>query len=107
MLCYYRPSDFVDPQLNGKRFMTFEELLQSMNPEIHATMKRAVELGKWADGRRLTVEERENCMQAVIAYDETHLAEDQRIGYIDRTKADGSQHSPSQSTESIVKILNG
>ena len=87
--------------------MTFEELLQSMTPEIHATMKTAVELGKWADGRRLSAEERESCMQAVIAYDELHLPEAQRVGFIDRTKADGSQHSPSQSTESIVKILNG
>ncbi len=87
--------------------MTFEELLQSMNPEIHARMKTAVELGKWADGRRLSAEERESCMQAVIAYDETHLPEDQRVGFIDRTKADGSQHGSSQSTESIVKIMNG
>ncbi|MEH6473380.1 MAG: DUF1315 family protein [Halopseudomonas sp.] len=87
--------------------MTLDELLQSMTPEIHASMKTAVELGKWADGRRLTAEERENCLQAVIAYDETHLPEDQRVGFIDRTKSDGSQHSPSQSTESIVKILNG
>lgn len=87
--------------------MTFDELLKTMTPEIHAMMKTAVELGKWADGRRLTDEEREACMQAVIAYDEQHLPEQQRVGYIDRTKADGSQHSPSQSTEQIVKILNG
>jgi uncharacterized protein YeaC (DUF1315 family) len=87
--------------------MTFDELLQSMNPEIHATMKTAVELGKWADGRRLSAAERENCMQAVIAYDETHLPEDQRVGFIDRTKADGSQHGPKKNSESIIKILNG
>jgi uncharacterized protein YeaC (DUF1315 family) len=87
--------------------MTFDELLKSMTPEIHAMMKTAVELGKWADGRRLSGEEREACLQAVIAYDERHLPEQQRVGYIDRTKADGSQHSPSQSTEQIVKILNG
>ncbi|RDE25243.1 DUF1315 family protein [Motiliproteus coralliicola] len=85
--------------------MTFEELLQSMTPEIHATMKTAVELGKWADGRRLTDEEREACMQAVIAYDEQHVPEEERVGYISRKKSDGSNHSPSQSTEEIVKIL--
>ena len=86
--------------------MTFEELLKSMTPEIHATMKRAVELGKWPDGRRLSDEERETCMQAVIAYDAEHLPEEERIGYISRKKADGSNHSPSQTTEDIVKILN-
>ncbi len=70
-------------------------------------MRTAVELGKWADGRRLTEQERESCLQAVIAYDEKNLPEHERVGYIDRTKADGSQHSPSQSTAAIVKILNG
>ena len=85
--------------------MTFEELLKSMNPEVHASMKRAVELGKWPDGRKLSEEERKACMQAVIAYDAEHLPEEQRVGYISRKKADGSDHSPSQSTEDIVKIL--
>lgn len=87
--------------------MNFDELIRTMTPEIHATMRTAVELGKWADGRRLTDQERESCMQAVIAYDEKNLPEEDRIGYIGRKKADGSEHSPSQSTEDIVKILNG
>lgn len=86
--------------------MTLEQLIRTMTPEIHATMRTAVELGKWADGRRLSDQERESCMQAVIAYDEKNLPENERVGFIDRTKADGSQHSPSQSTEAIVKILN-
>ncbi len=86
--------------------MTFEELLQSMTPEIHASMKQAVELGKWPDGRRLTVDERQACLQAVIAYDAEHLPEEQRVGYISRKKSDGNDHSPSQSTADIVKILN-
>ena len=85
--------------------MTFEELLDSMNPEIHATMKQAVELGKWPDGRRLSDEERETCMRAVIAYDSVHLPEEERVGYISRKKSDGSNHSASQTTEDIVKIL--
>ncbi|WP_246480597.1 YeaC family protein [Motiliproteus sediminis] len=86
--------------------MTFEQLLEVMTPEVHAAMKTAVELGKWPDGRRLSSEEREACLQAVIAYDAKHLPEEQRVGYIDRTKPDGTQHGPSQSTEDIIRILN-
>lgn len=63
--------------------MTFDELLASMTPDVHATMKRVIEIGKWPDGRRLTNEERETCMQAVITYDAMHLPEEERVGYVD------------------------
>ncbi|WP_207061962.1 YeaC family protein [Motiliproteus sp. SC1-56] len=86
--------------------MTFEELLESMTPEIHAAMKQAVELGKWPNGQRLGEEERKACLQAVIAYDAKHLPEEERVGFIDRTKADGSQHGPNKNAEDIIKILN-
>lgn len=65
--------------------MTFDELLAAMTPEVHATMKTVVEIGKWPDGRRLTSEERETCLQAVIAYDAVHLAEEDRVGYVDNS----------------------
>ncbi|WP_372750102.1 DUF1315 family protein, partial [Litorivivens sp.] len=29
-------------------------MLKAMTPEIHAALKRAVEIGKWPDGRRLS-----------------------------------------------------
>ncbi|UTF60712.1 YeaC family protein [Gilvimarinus sp. DA14] len=60
----------------------FNQLLASLTPEIYANMKRAVELGKWPDGRVLTSEQRELCMQAVIAYEHQHLPAEQHTGYI-------------------------
>lgn len=65
---------------------SFEELLASITPEIHSKLKQAIELGRWENGDRLTKEQVELCMQAVIAYDEKHLSEEEKIGYIDRTK---------------------
>ncbi len=63
--------------------MTFEELLKSMTPEMHAAMKQAVELGKWPDGRRLSKEDKETCLQAVIAYDhQQDIPTEERVGYI-------------------------
>ena len=62
--------------------MEFEQLLSSINPEIYANLKRAVELGKWPDGRVLTPEQRQMSLQAVIAYEAKHLPEDERSGYI-------------------------
>jgi uncharacterized protein YeaC (DUF1315 family) len=73
-----------------ERSMNFEKLIDSINPETYANLQRALELGKWADGTRLTQEQRENVMQAIIAYGERHLPEELRVGYIDRgTKAEG------------------
>lgn len=70
--------------------MNIEQMLNAINPEIHAALKRAVEIGKWPDGRVLTPEQRELCMEAVLAYDARFVSETERVGYIDRgSKADG------------------
>ncbi|MEH6628659.1 MAG: DUF1315 family protein [Motiliproteus sp.] len=73
--------------------MTFEELLKSMTPEMHTAMKKAVELGKWPDGRRLSKEEKGTVLQAVIAYDHENITSTDRVGYIGERmncKDDGS-----------------
>ena len=62
--------------------MDYQQLLDSITPEVYENLKRAVELGKWPDGKRLTEEQRQTSMQAVIAYELKHLSEDQRSGYI-------------------------
>ena len=85
--------------------MKFEDLVAAMDPKIHARMKQAIELGKWPDGRRLNAEELEACMQAVIAYDARHVAEEKRVGYIDRRKADGKAHGPNRSTDDIIRVI--
>ncbi len=65
---------------------SFEELLSSITPEVHSKLKQAIELGRWENGDRLSKEQVELCMQAVIAYDEIHLSEEEKVGYIDRSK---------------------
>ena len=64
--------------------MQFDDLINTITPDVYQKLKRAVELGKWPDGVRLTKEQREQCMQAVIAYDAKYLSEDERIGHIDK-----------------------
>ncbi len=71
---------------------TIDEILKAMTPEVHAGLRRAVEIGKWPDGRVLSDEQRALCMEAVIAYDARFLPEEQRVGYIDRgSKAEGER----------------
>lgn len=82
--------------------MNLEQLLQQITPEVYENLKRAVEIGKWADGRPVTDEQRELCMQAVLAYDLKYLPEEERVGFIDRgTKEEGETCSDSADVQPI------
>ncbi|MGH8463855.1 MAG: YeaC family protein [Pseudomonas sp.] len=61
---------------------TFAQMIENITPEIYESLKLAVELGKWADGRKLTTEQKELSLQAVIAWEVQNLPEDQRTGYM-------------------------
>lgn len=61
---------------------SFLTAVEHITPEIYENLKLAVELGKWSDGRKLTPEQRELCMQAMIAWEVKNLPEEQRTGYM-------------------------
>jgi uncharacterized protein YeaC (DUF1315 family) len=88
--------------------MGFKQLIDEITPDIYRSLKRAVEIGKWPDGRTLTAEQRELSMQAVIAYELQHVDERERTGFIDRGgKEEGEvcddDQPPADSGEQIVK----
>lgn len=87
--------------------MTLDDMIAAITPETYDSLKRAVELGKWHDGTRLTPEQRAHCMQAVIAYGELHLAEEERVGYIDRGEKEEGElcEDDHQHAERPVKFL--
>ena len=64
--------------------MDYLALIETLSPEIYQRLLRSVELGKWPDGKTLTIEQRANAMQAIIAWGERHLAERDRVGYIEK-----------------------
>ncbi len=61
---------------------TFAQMIENITPEIYESLKLAVEIGKWSDGRKLTDEQKELSLQAVIAWGMKNLPEDQRTGYM-------------------------
>lgn len=72
--------------------MDYETLVARMDANTCEALKRAIETGKFPDGRRLTDEQRALCMEAVLAWEVRHLPPEQRTGYIDRgTKTEGEQ----------------
>lgn len=67
----------------------FKKVIQQMDNGTYKNLKRAVELGKWPDGRVLTQQQRETSMQAVIAYELEHnVVADQRTGFVDTSSSD-------------------
>lgn len=57
---------------------SLQELLANMTPAMFASLRHAVELGKFEDGSRLSAQQVENCLQLVILYEEQHLPVEQR-----------------------------
>jgi uncharacterized protein len=86
----------------NERFQSIDELIELMTPEIHSNLKTAVELGRWANGERLSTAQTEYCLQAIIAYEQQHLPETQRTAYIDKT---GLQQSHCASPEPEPKPI--
>lgn len=82
--------------------MSIDELLKQVTPEVYERMKRAVEVGKWPDGRLLTAAQKENCLQLIIAWDEKHLPPEERTGFLP-PKPKGS---PKRSETRPLRVLD-
>lgn len=76
--------------------MTYDELIERLDPTVYRSLRLSIELGKWPDGRKLTPEQREISLQAVIYYENLHgVPEEERTGYIDRGHKAGTACDPS------------
>ena len=60
----------------------FDKILSEITPEIYANLQNSVAIGKWPNGLRLTAEQREQSLQLIIAYDQLHKNESERVGYV-------------------------
>ncbi|MDN3520075.1 YeaC family protein [Halomonas ramblicola] len=80
--------------------MTFERMIQQMTPTIYASLKQAVALRKWPDGRLLTPEQTELCLEAVMRYEhENQVPEEQRVGYLEQRTCGGASSGAGVSPE--------
>lgn len=52
--------------------MSFQQVVANMPQEVYERLRTAVELGKWPDGKPLTAEQKENSLQAVLAWQSMH-----------------------------------
>ncbi len=75
----------------------FVKVAGDLTPTVYQNLKRALELGKWPDGRELLPEQKIICMQAVIAYEQLNLPENKRTGYMAQSCASKSAESEHKS----------
>ncbi|HHX35114.1 MAG TPA: DUF1315 family protein [Gammaproteobacteria bacterium] len=61
---------------------SFADLIQRITPETYKTLKLAMEIGKWGDGTKMTQEQKELTMQAMILWEQNNLPEEERTGYM-------------------------
>ena len=76
----------------------FQQLIDSITPEIYQNLKTAVEMGRWPTGAKLTVEQRQTSLQAVIAYEAKHLPAEERTGYIPPAEKTGCGNNKQDET---------
>ena len=60
----------------------FLELIHNITPDIYLSLRQSLEIGKWPDGRKLTQEQKELSLQAMIAWEMQNLPEEERTGYM-------------------------
>lgn len=90
--------------------MNFEDLAKNIDPEIYQRFKVAIELGKWPDGRLLSREQKELCLQAILIYEAKHqMNEGDRVGYVDtskKTSACSVDNNENDSAAETIKFLH-
>lgn len=57
--------------------MNFLDLINNMPESVYQSLCDAVETGKWQDGRVVDPAQRENMLQAIMAWQAKHLNSDQ------------------------------
>lgn len=85
--------------------MTYEQLLERLDPQVYQSLKQSLQLGKWPDGRPLSDEQKEICMEAIIWYEQKHnVPPEERVGYINR--GTGCSSDDGDDAGDPVRILN-
>lgn len=85
----------------------FRSVVRQLTPEIYENMRRAVELGRWPDGRVVSPQQRETCMQAMIAWEAEHVPEEQRTGYMPLANCDSETKTETEQPVTIRASASG
>lgn len=77
--------------------MNVDKVLELVTPEVYQKFKQAIELRKWPDGKAVSSDQMEICMQAIIAYEHANVPEQERTGYLPPKPECGTHHDDGES----------
>lgn len=87
--------------------MSIDSLVADITPEIYQSMQKAIETGKWPNGVPVNEEQRANCLQIIIAYDELHKDTEERVGYLPaKPKGSPRRRDTQDNQEQPIRMLD-
>lgn len=85
--------------------MNFNSVSTELNQETYEALKTALEISKWPDGSVVTKEQQPLMMEAIILWEQKHLPEDQRTGFLSHSGC--ASKGVTQGTINLTDILDG
>ena len=80
-------------------------LIDNIDEAIYQDLKSALELGRWQSGKALSDSQKPIVIQAIIAYENKHMSESERTGYIHKEKPTPCEsHSDDLEQEQLLEI---
>ena len=82
---------------------SLNNLLMHIDDTIYRDLKSALELGRWQSGSQLSSAQKAIALQALIAYENRHIPEQERTAYIYKPEHDACEHSDAEA-EQVIHI---
>ena len=79
----------------------FADVATSLDRPAYEALKRAVEQGRWPDGRTLTASQRALCLETTALWEAANLSDKERSGVVP------TGHCASDDAPQTIRILGG
>lgn len=87
--------------------MNLEAVLKQITPEVYETLRNSLQLSRWPDGRALTAEQKELCMEAIIRYETMNdFPQERRTGYVGGKKEASCGTQAPDTSEQALNIVS-
>lgn len=83
---------------------TVTSLIDNIDAPIFQELKTALELGRWESGLDISVVQKDIVIQAIIAYENKHLDETERTGYIHKESQTACESTRADNEEQVVSL---
>ena len=80
--------------MSNARPQDFASAAAQLDRPTYENLRRALEHGRWPDGRVLDARQRELCLEAVVTWETAHLPEEQRSGFVRTGRCAGDEVTP-------------